>query len=726
MSTTVATAATAAAAATTTATITPSIISNDTKTSNWYFKLPPNDKRKLSSSSANTNTSSPPHTTPSPPTYYPSIPEEEDEDMDNQQRNSLMLQGANDIAIIKPLIQTYLTHFEGERKITILTSRVAQKSYGTEKRFLCPPPYTILSGASWFTTSKPPNIVVHITGEKTSQNSVIEWRQHNNTLMDSTLSTLLNDSTKMNNITGNCVSRNLHINDADEKRKRVEVLVKITLGNGSLLGTLPSKSIKVISKPSKKRQSVKNMELCIHHGSAVALFNRIRSQTVSTKYLGVSSTENDASTCFVARTNSWDPFIVWIVDTTRSPDSIQPPLVHHPDDPQFPAPPAIAIQYTKSQQQQQPIALHYNQPIVLQCVTTGLVSPVMVIRRVDKGSWVVGGNRLDDLSVETGGECGDEALGDPVSQLHKVAFQIVHDPSIAHHNKSQSNPLFNSPTEWTLPQATQSATYLACLDNVVGMHRTTSERRVIVPRPNPPPPPTMDALWPQEMVVDNHEGGGKMIRKRRVSCDVTGKSTSTLLKGRRRVNSLTIDNNNNNGKEMGAGRRMSSDRRSSLTGADSYTFNGSCWTEDVSDAAVWTIVGTDYVQYKFWTPPPMISDLNSPFSVTTTRSPITPFPIISTIQTNQEVSGITQLMLHGQGFTRDISVWFGDIKSSHTDYKSREFISCLVPDIQDMLNSKTKIKVEDESQSSPIMYQIPLLFVRSDGIVYNTDRFYIF
>jgi hypothetical protein len=64
----------------------------------------------------------------------------------------------------------------------------------------------------------------------------------------------------MTGVTANCVSKHLHINDADEKRKRVEVLVKITLGNGNLLGTLASKGIKVISKPSKKRQSVKNIE----------------------------------------------------------------------------------------------------------------------------------------------------------------------------------------------------------------------------------------------------------------------------------------------------------------------------------------------------------------------------------------------------------------------------------------------------------------------------------
>jgi hypothetical protein len=47
----------------------------------------------------------------------------------------------------------------------------------------------------------------------------------------------------------------------------------------------------------------------------------------------------------------------------------------------------------------------------------------MVIRKVDKGSMVIGGGILEPLN---GFDEGEEALGDPVSQLHEVAFQIKH------------------------------------------------------------------------------------------------------------------------------------------------------------------------------------------------------------------------------------------------------------------------------------------------------------
>ena len=101
--------------------------------------------------------------------------------------------------------------------------------------------------------------------------------------------------------------------------------------------------------------------MCIHHGTTVSLFNRIRSQTVSTKYLGVSSSSSfpgqpfrggtpGEGTCFVARTTCWDPFVIWVVDTAHSSDAKES------DTPEdfigrnafcrnipYPPPPAIAL-----------------------------------------------------------------------------------------------------------------------------------------------------------------------------------------------------------------------------------------------------------------------------------------------------------------------------------------------------------------------------------------------
>lgn len=445
-----------------------------------------------------------------------------------------------------------------------------------------------------------------------------------------------------------------------------------------------------------------------------------------------SNSAKNNGTCFVARTGSWDPFVIWIVDTSRSPDaSTVRPSAHHPNNPNFPPPPAIALQTPSSTQQ--PVAIHYNQPVVLQCVTTGLVSPVMVIRKVDKGSMVLGGNRMDDLSGKTGGECGDETLGDPVSQLHKIAFQIVQDPTFSHQNKAryqqqqqhQQTPAATKQQQqsnYKIPQSCHPVTYLACLNDVVGMHKTTYTRHLV---PNCQPSKVEanssnnsnnnnnnnTAVWNDLMqnVVENKLFDAEECKK------TPGAGAAAA---RRRMSSISST-------ESKAGRRGSlAERRGSSV--DALGLEGACWTEDVSDAAVWTIVGTDCASYTFWTPSdaPDQSCFNMPFNqqatttLSTASAPITPFPILQQDIKQQQSDCLT---LCGENLTRDLNLWFGDIKSPHTEYKSRESMVCTIPDMQELLSSPTLIMDEDGLQK-----KIPLLLVRGDGVVYRTDQFYAF
>lgn len=138
-------------------TITPSVISTGDEVNNltnWLLNQSssPTTQLKRSSTCSSISTSPPPpinNPSPSPPIsiqsfkkQHPSIPEEEDEDMDFQDKNrikpldisSRIIQGSNNASIMKPLVQKYLATFQDERKVVIHTSKVAQKSYGTEKR----------------------------------------------------------------------------------------------------------------------------------------------------------------------------------------------------------------------------------------------------------------------------------------------------------------------------------------------------------------------------------------------------------------------------------------------------------------------------------------------------------------------------------------------------------------------------------------------------------------
>ncbi|KAJ2320884.1 hypothetical protein GGI00_006157, partial [Coemansia sp. RSA 2681] len=401
----------------------------------------------------------------------------------------------------------------GSKVVMVLTSKVAQKSYGTEKRFLCPPPTILLFGDAWqledrggggssnssdFVAAMPRISVAVPASDEANADAAggaladaappkgtaqLEWiarpdpapkpRQHVPHAAATAAAAAQRAPRDGEPITGRYVAKQLFINDVDEKRKRVAVRVRLHDPSGrAVLGEFESRPIKVISKPSKKRQSVKNIDLCIHHGSTISLFNRLRSQTVSTKYLGATRSMSvggprpfwfpaggddtnanaaaTTATTFVARNAVWDPFIVWIVNTQLAQpeiDAFNARIADNPTPiPGYPTPPTFALHPQCPPDLDgasgggggggacacagscscsygsagggggEPIPILYNQPVILQCVSTGMCSPVLTLRKVEKGSVAVGSFYGRDHSRDV--------LGDPVSQLHKVAFEV--------------------------------------------------------------------------------------------------------------------------------------------------------------------------------------------------------------------------------------------------------------------------------------------------------------
>ncbi|XP_007530956.1 recombining binding protein suppressor of hairless-like protein [Erinaceus europaeus] len=256
-----------------------------------------------------------------------------------------------------------------EQTVRILHAKVAQKSYGNEKRFFCPPPCVYLSGPGW--RVKPVQGQVCQVGEAGS--TVCGFMGLDGASGSAAETQKLNFEEQPDSREFGC-AKSLYISDAD-KRKHFRLVLRLVLRGGGELGTFHSRLIKVISKPSQKKQSLKNTDLCISSGSKVSLFNRLRSQTVSTRYLSV---EDGA---FVASARQWAAFTLHLADEHCSQGDFPPREGY----------------------------VRYGSLVQLVCTVTGVTLPPMIIRKVAK-------------------QCALLDVDEPISQLHKCAFQFPGDP----------------------------------------------------------------------------------------------------------------------------------------------------------------------------------------------------------------------------------------------------------------------------------------------------------
>jgi recombining binding protein suppressor of hairless len=336
-----------------------------------------------------------------------------------------------------------------------------------------------------------------------------------------------------------------------------------------------------------------------------------------------------------------DPFVIYIVDVTKpqGPDVVPPPAAH----PDYPAPPpnAIAITHHGSH-----IPIYYNQTIVLQCLTSGVVSPVLIIRKVERDTTVVGGGLQEGAKGVPDHFCAlGEVCGDPVSQLHKVAFE-VYDP-----NKAAPAP----------GSAGSTGAFLSCMGDKVNTYRPPDGRTwnysEVSSRSQSPAIPDSPGASSNGSVTDYFSNsspldgssmdghglppssdGGRVHSRRgakRSNTTSSGPVPKTTSKARRRVNSV--------GSNGSGGGYASSSTRYGLT--DQSMASGALWSIDIGESAVWTIVGTgalvdiilvpvedgsqelvstEQIRYNFFVPPGMPGSRASGVPL----KPVTPFPNI--------------------------------------------------------------------------------------------------
>ena len=188
--------------------------------------------------------------------------------------------------------------------VLCLHAAVAQKSYGTEKRFLCPPPIVHIEGPVWNMKAQQLSMTVVSEGGERSyeQRAPID---HN-----------LSASFKFLHVTGSAKSKSFQLSLDIAEPAPPAPDGSDASGPGRVWASFDSAPVTIISKPSKKTAKTRNIASCILAGGPVSLFNRINSQTVRTKYM----TADNGQLC--ASNVSWTAFNVNVPHPTGETPAI--------------------------------------------------------------------------------------------------------------------------------------------------------------------------------------------------------------------------------------------------------------------------------------------------------------------------------------------------------------------------------------------------------------------
>ncbi|WVQ73237.1 hypothetical protein IAR50_002803 [Cryptococcus sp. DSM 104548] len=678
-------------------------------------------------------------------------------------------------SVVKQYIRSPNRLAMGERQIIVMSPKVGQKSYGTEKRFLCPHPQAMLIGAGWWTRTpdgspvapyQPPRINISLTGELPVKDATVSWTNLDGVNVDEKINTQTmgpDDRPFLGCVAG----KNLHISDQDAKRKDVRAVVTVKApisrhgANGwgqkgakdgageTVIGAFESKDIKIISKPSKKRSTAKSSEFIINHGTTIALFNRIKSQTTSTRYLSVTpdftcmpgsdgrpvtgakppprSSEHDGVPGFTVDNVIWESWIIWLVD----PSLPSGPSRRQPPNPDWPSPPANTIPTTILHP-----AIRYNSTVVLQSLQTGAISPTLVIRRIESDSDAVGmdGVHQDGHAVFPAGELGS----DLVSQLQKVAFEI-YDPSTSERFQRDSR---------------YGGQWLSCVQDEVKQHNVKAERRwatvpVAPPGKNgskassvPNTPQQRFGVLPMTPHTNNTvnlpstpsspvSSASSLDYFGHHAQRSSGHAHPLMSPGSGEVPLPSTDGGpvrRQRTASVGKGplARPMHRKRPSMDSAGSGSFEHlptmaqamsgqenisprMFWTMTVGDHAVWSIIGVEQASYTFYTPP-MTSYENF--------EPVAPFPAAHRLLPSNlsaevpkeyahhytSVSTTPLITIYGKNFAKNKGggakhlVYFGEVPSSHNEVRCTEVMAAAEPQVA--LDHKT-----------------PVFLVREDGLV---------
>ncbi|KAI3628125.1 hypothetical protein CBS14141_002126 [Malassezia furfur] len=286
-------------------------------------------------------------------------------------------------AIRRLLRSTSQRHDGPLTTVRCLHASVAQKSYGTEKRFLCPPPTVEVTGPLRYCSDASPVFSMHIHSED-GEHVTGEQRIP----LDETRQARFNEL----HVTGTGKAKSfrlqLHLasrNDAAAREaKRARLL---TEAPEHAWANFESAPIGIISKPSKKSAKARHASAHITSNASVSLFNRINSQTYRTKYLSAHGAR------LSAQSRAWTAFR--LVPLARPAEAQT--LDIDPD------------------------VLTYGSTIVLVDEASGVTTDPLVVCKVDRGR-ILPPYGTTRITLDDGTVADESYLYGAVSQMQKIAL----------------------------------------------------------------------------------------------------------------------------------------------------------------------------------------------------------------------------------------------------------------------------------------------------------------
>nr|KAJ3421133.1 hypothetical protein HK105_004409 [Polyrhizophydium stewartii] len=503
--------------------------------------------------------------------------------------DALRYQGDLDMSTLFNVVVDHLRAPTQEFTVVLVHPKVVQKSYGKEKR-------SVEADGGNSDGSEIPDATPGSAGGSLNSRSgvwgTVEIEPRRVNLLSRT-SSFGRCSPFARTAVCNSLSasfKGLYVSDSD-KRKSFHLYFQINESTSStFICCLQSKEIKVISKPSRNKSIAKSTDLTISSGDYIALFNRVRSQTVSTRYMTVSPDGMRLSSSH----SPWDTFVIWLHDdpmfrarqrATKGARPSEPWRLQHlaPEPPSMDGVTEVEVQagessLGRSDQTQgssggrfdddssvSERTLHYGDVVILENLMTGLLTVPLILRRVDgkclaviedRGSSKQGADGAPSMDASDQAaaaaatmlsiKAGDPPTKDAVSQLHKIAFQLQ----------------------------SQSGQYISLRDESVVVYDATNEAGVSRKQLR------QDASTHAD--DDGEEAGDADARNRKGSFSSAGTQESA-------TNAAAATKRSRSGS---AGSRARSGGASSTP----------IVAEDVTEQSVWSIVGTDLVEHTFHVP----------------------------------------------------------------------------------------------------------------------------